>query len=83
MKSRQSFIDSIVVDNVIAFRINDDMLSGKVIDVEDDRVTVKTKNGSVYYVDKSNITWVKNGSFYPVGIYNALKFTERKNRNEG
>ena len=52
------------------------MISGKVVDISKDKgiYTISTHNGSIFYVKKNSIVWVKMGSRWPVGIYNALKY---------
>lgn len=74
-KTRDRYISSIQQGNIVAFKHENQMFSGKVIEVKDDSVVVRTKNASVYYIQKDDITWVKNGSKWPSGIYNALKFS--------
>lgn len=73
MSTREEYLNSISVGNIIAFQIEERMYSGKVCSIEENKLVVKTKNGSVYYPDKSQVAWVKNGSYWPQGIYNALK----------
>lgn len=82
-KTKKNYIENIQIGNIIAFKVEEDMYSGKVVDISrsDEGVpqfTVKTKNGSVYFPEVDDITWVKNGSHWPVGIYNALKLTKTK-----
>ena len=74
-KDRQFFINSLSVGNIIAFRVEEKMYSGKVMAINGDDLTIQTKNGSVYYAHKQDVAWVKNGTFWPQGIYNALKLT--------
>lgn len=79
MATRDEYIKSITEGNIIAFKINDNVFSGKIIDVDYEKpnpFVVKTNNGSVYFVAKDDVVWVKNGSKWPVGIYNALKYSE-------
>lgn len=76
-RTREQFINSIIPGNIIAFKIKDGMFSGKVLDIQDGTYTVETTNGSIHYINQENIVWVKNGSKYPEGIYNALKYTKR------
>ena len=78
LKSKKDFIENIQPGNIVAFKIEDDMYSGKVIGICEYGFTVKTKNGSVYYPTRDDIAWVKNGSHWPVGIYNALKLSKTK-----
>lgn len=77
-KNRKEILDSICVGNIVAF-ISDNkkvktMFSGRVIDILDDYVTIQTNNGSIFYTSKKSISWVKTGSTWPIGIYNALKY---------
>lgn len=77
-KTKEYFISNMKVGNVVAFVIHtregNKMLSGRVISISKDIVTVNTKNGSIFYPSKSDVVWVKTGSFWPVGIYNALRY---------
>lgn len=54
------------------------MFSGKVIGVSEDKVTIQTPNNSIFYVERENVVWVKIGTKWPVGIYNALKYSKTK-----
>ena len=76
---REQFINNISVGNIVAFRINSCMYSAKVIEVRDTNkpLVVQTKNGSILYIDRQDVAWVKNGTHWPTGIYNALKYTKR------
>ncbi len=79
-KNRDFYLSQLSVGNIVAFKINESMYSGKVVSiVNGDPViyTVKTKNGSVYYPRHGDIAWIKNGSYWPVGIYNALKESKK------
>ena len=77
---REQFINNISVGNIVAFRSNSCMYSAKVIEVRDANkpLVVQTKNGSILYVDRQDVAWVKNGTHWPAGIYNALKYTKRE-----
>ena len=78
-KSREFYLKSISIGTIVAFKNSDKLFSGKVIEIKNDKLTVQTKNCSVYYVNVNDIAWVKNGTNWPVGIYNALKIIrERK-----
>lgn len=78
-KSREFYLKSISIGTIVAFKNSDKLFSGKVIEIKNDKLTVQTKNCSVYYINVNDVTWVKNGTNWPVGIYNALKITrERK-----
>lgn len=83
MKTREEYLSTLSVGNIVAFKEQDNMFSGKVENIEYDEsfghiITVKTKNGSVYYPHLSEIIWIKNGSHWPKGIYNALKATKNR-----
>nr|DAV41955.1 MAG TPA: Protein of unknown function (DUF2642) [Caudoviricetes sp.] len=78
-KSREFYLKSISIGTIVAFKNSDKLFSGKVIEIKNDKLTVQTKNCSVYYINVNDVAWVKNGTNWPVGIYNALKITrERK-----
>ena len=77
-KTKQEYISIICVGNIVAFKIEDLMFSGKVIEVSEDKVTIQTPNNSIFYVERENVVWVKIGTKWPVGIYNALKYSKTK-----
>lgn len=77
-KTRNDYIRNLQLGNIVAFKTGDSMFSGKVVSIaenglDDKTITIKTKNGSVYYPHLSDIVWIKNGSYWPEGIFNALK----------
>lgn len=77
-KTREDFLSNLQEGNIVAFKIGEYMYSGKVTSIVDNLdvgkvITIKTKNGSVYYPHISDIVWIKNGSHWPTGIFNALK----------
>ena len=74
-KTKQEYI---CVGNIVAFKREDLMFSGKVIEVSEDKVTIQTPNNSIFYVERENVVWVKIGTKWPVGIYNALKYSKTK-----
>lgn len=74
-KNREFFLNSLTIGNIVAFRVEDKMYSGKIVKIDGEELTIQTKNGSVYYIFKSDVVWVKNGTFWPKGIYNALKLS--------
>lgn len=82
MKTREEYLSTLSVGNIIAFKEQDDMYSGKVEEILGDIYMIKTKNGSVYYVNIDSIIWIKNGSHWPKGIFNALKAT-KNNKSKG
>lgn len=90
MNGKQGYIDRLEPEQFIAFKHRERMISAKVDSVEkfDEKVVavnVVTKNGSRYKIDPAEISWVKTGSRWPSGIYNALKAnnTFRKGGNSG
>lgn len=72
-KSKGDYIKNIEVGVLIAFKVQDRMVSAKVIQVNENDVKAETKNGSIYFVGKESIVWVKTGNRWPSGIYNALR----------
>ena len=77
-EARKKYLDSISKNNIVAFRNSKHIYSGKVIEVVGKFATIQTPNGSIYYVNKyEEIVWVKNGSKWPVGIFNALKRSKK------
>ena len=77
-EARKKYLESISIDNIVAFRNSEHVYSGKVIEVAGKFATIQTPNGSIFYVDKyENIVWVKNGSRWPIGIFNALKKSKK------
>lgn len=82
MKTREEYLANLAVGNIVAFKNDEYMYSGKVEAFSNGTVTIKTKNASVYYIRIEDIIWVKNGSHWPKGIFNALKATKNR-RSEG
>lgn len=76
-KSRETYIENLSIGNIVAFKSKEMMFSGKVVDISD-KVTIQTLNNSVFYVDKQDIVWVKLGTNWPTGIYNALRYSRSK-----
>lgn len=79
-RTRADYINAIEIGNIVAFvnPLTDTMHSGRVIGVGatpeiEFCYTIKTKNGSIYYATPEEIRWVKNGTHWPDGIFNALK----------
>lgn len=81
--TRQYFVDNMQPGNIVAFTVDSEqglaMLSGRVIQIDHDSkvVTIRTKNGSIFYPKKDRIVWVRTGTRWPLGIYNALKFGKK------
>jgi hypothetical protein len=80
-KVKGDYINAIEPGVLVAFKSEDKMVAAKVISKHEKEVDggiipyvkVETKNGSIYFVDNVDIAWVKTGSRWPAGIYNALK----------
>ena len=74
---RENYIENLEIGRIIAFNISGRMMTGMVAEINEEQsekiYTIKTKNNSVYYITASDIVWVKIGSRFPKGIYNALK----------
>lgn len=84
MATRDEYLNNVAENNIIAFRMGDSVFSGKVISVDYEKpnpFVVKTNNGSVYFVSKQDVMWIKNGSKWPVGIYNALRYQNEVIKN--
>lgn len=73
VKTKEDYIRNLEVGTLIAFKVGDRMMSAKVIEVRESDVKVETKNGSMYFVGKGSIAWVKTGARWPSGIFNALR----------
>lgn len=73
-RTRAYFLENMKKGNCVAFTMGERMLSGRIVKIESDKVTVRTKNGSIFFPKKEEITWVLTGSNWPVGIRNALRF---------
>mgnify|MGYP004649131643 FL=1 len=80
-KKKNEYIENMCIGNIVAFKREDLMFSGKVVDIADN-VTIQTPNNSIFYVEKTDIVWVKVGTKWPLGIYNALKYSKNKEKKE-
>lgn len=76
MKTREEYLQTLQKGNMVAFRNKEEMYCGIVQEVNT-KVTVKTNNGSIYFIENSDIVWIKTGTTWPIGIYNALKATRK------
>ncbi len=72
LKTRADYIRELKPGHIVAYKNEKGMFTGKVTSVLEDSVSIQTVNGSIYSVDKKDITWVKLGSRWPTGIHNAL-----------
>lgn len=88
VRTREHFIRNITKGNIVAFTVlqngNKKMLSGRIISIDPTapfKFVVKTRNGSVFFVNPQDITWVKTGTKWPLGIYNALKYDKEEKQH--
>ena len=73
---RQSYIDSLEVGTLVAFKLysNDaKMYSGKVTKIGQTKVEVCTKNGKRYFIEKRNIYWVNTNGRWPAFVMSAFR----------
>lgn len=85
-RTKDEYLDEADVGALVAFR--DD--TGKMISAkiavrpadESGRYTLETKNGSIYYVYRTQIEWVRQpGRGWPSGIYNAFTKSRKEVEN--
>ena len=76
MTNRKDFLLKVKVGSIIAFRQGDELFSGKVIELRPDKhqFVVRTKSCSIFFVEYKDFIWLKTGSHWPIGIFNALKY---------
>lgn len=81
LKSKSDYLKLVSAGNIIAFTLNDKVKSGRVIEISQSnkQFTIRTKNGSIYFVPFSNFIWLKNGQHWPLGIANALRYDKNIN----
>ena len=74
-RTREQFINNISVGNIVAFKHAEHIYSAKVISINaDTTISVMTNNNCIFYIDRSEVVWVKLGTLWHLGIYNALKY---------
>lgn len=72
LKKREDYIKELRSGYIIAYKNEKGMYTGKVMSVYENEVVIQTVNKSIYTIDKQDITWIKLGSRWPTGIFNAL-----------
>lgn len=72
-KTRAEYIKNIEIGSLVAFKVKNRMLSAKVVQVNENDLKVEAKNGSIYFIGKEAVAWVRTGRRWPAGIWNALK----------
>ena len=89
-RTKIEYVNAVESGQLIAFTNEDRMLSAKVIQVVRNtdthdvvKVKVRTLNGSIYYVKAEKIVWIKSGTRWPTGVFNALKNQSNKIVNTG
>lgn len=78
MQHKEDFIKKVKVGSTIAFTQDDLVLSGKVIEIRNNLFVVRTKTYSIFFVKPQDFVWLKVGSRWPTGIYNALHYKPAK-----
>lgn len=74
MQHKEDFLKKVKVGSIIAFTQNELVLSGKVIEIRNNLLVVRTKTHSIFFVKPQDFVWLKVGSRWPTGIYNALHY---------
>lgn len=75
---RKDFLQKVKIGSVIAFKQDDRIVSGKVIELRPNQFVVRTKSCCIYFVDHKDFVWLKLGTHWPLGIYNALYYKAPK-----
>ena len=72
---KKEYIKNLRKGTILAFRVkcSEKVLSAMVIEINIVNITVETKNGTKFIIDRDSILWVKTGERWPKGIYNLLK----------
>lgn len=78
MKKRTDYIDGLKPGSIVAYKKDEGMYTGKVVEVLEDTVSIQTLNKSIYIVKKDDVVWVKLGSHWPIGISNAIMLTKKQ-----
>lgn len=79
---KDSYIENVKVDTIVAFKINENKaISGKIYEIDKTKkmFTIVTKNGIKFVVKQENIIWVKTGQRWPRGVFNMLKGESTEN----
>ena len=79
-KTKKEYIENLCVGNIVAFKRENLMFSGKVIARDSGQAVIQTPNNSIFYVFEKDIVWIKTGIRWPAGIYNALKYSKSKEK---
>ena len=77
IKSKDDYVKNIKIGSVIAFKINDKIMSAKVIktmNIVVNRINyiAESIDGKIFNIDKEEIIWVKTGKRWPRQIFEEL-----------
>lgn len=76
MSQKMSYIESIQIGTLVAFRLsNGKVKSAKVMrkSTKNRKLKLETDYGAEYIVSYNDIVWVRTGKRWPRGVYNLLK----------
>lgn len=79
-EGKQKYINSLEIGQILAFKIGESVISGKVVDIGE-YIRVETKNDTQFIISEEDIIWVKTGQRWPKGVFRALK-GEKQNGTE-
>lgn len=73
-ESKEAYLNNAKIGTIVAFKVNDKKaLSGMITEIHQNGFVVETKSGVKFNVRRKNVLWVKTGSRWPKGVYQALK----------
>ena len=74
-EGHDNYIDSCPIGTLVAFRIAEKVKSAKIIkrNRKNKRLKVQTSYGKDFFIDYSDVVWVKLNNRWPRGVYNLLK----------
>jgi hypothetical protein len=74
VRQKYTYVDSAKIGMLIAFKVNDTkVLSGMIDEIHKHEFVVTTRNGIRFTIRKNNVIWVKTGTRWPKGVYQALR----------
>ena len=74
-KTTRYYIDNAEAGTLVAFKRNpskDIAMSGKFVSLEDGKVTIESKRGTLFKLSPENIIWVKTGNRWPRWVFNLF-----------
>lgn len=69
---KDRYARTVALGTIVAFNVGEKMLSGKIIEIHQDKFRIETKRGVKFLVDKSEVAWFKTGQRWPRGIFDEL-----------